>query len=755
MFRSKPISESKKLSRPEENTAIRRRAAQLLNEGLVLHRKGDLIKAKTLYESALHELPDYVDALILLGVLETQSKDYLAAAAMIEHAIKINPNSATAYYNYGISLIGLGRLQDAIVNYDKAIFLKPNFVEAYSNRGNALRALNRFNDAIASYDMAIAIKPDYPEAHNNRGITLKLLNRLSEAISSYDEAIVLKRDYAEAYNNRGNTFAELGQFDMAIENYDAAIALNPRYADAYLNRANVLLKLHRFNDVLINCDVAIARGLEGSDLHNFRGIALAALSNFSDALSSYNKAIELRPHGAEAYNNRGLALAALNQFDQALASYNVSLSIKPHYAEAFNNRGNLFLSMNIYGKALDDFNIAIALKTGYADAYNNRGNSFLALNQPLEAVNNYDKAIALKPNFADAYNNRGLALVEEMQMLDAIASFEMAICINTDFADAYWNKALALLTVGNFREGWELYEWRWKKNDTVANRLNFSAPLWLGREPLNQKTILLHSEQGLGDTIQFCRYVKLVKALGARVILLVPKPLMRLLEGLSDVDVVLGQGSTLPKFDYYCPLMSLPFAFKTSLETVPCHFPYLTISENKVNEWKAYIGNSGFKIAICWQGKAEGRVDIGKSFRIDLFEGISKIKGVRLISLQKNFGVAQLDELPAGMKVERLPSNFDENDNAFIDSAAVMHCVDLIITNDTSLTHLGGALGLKTWLPLKYVPDWRWMLHRNDSPWYPNHRLFRQKKPDAWDEVFEEMKNQLNSQLSLKLDFNQ
>ena len=300
--------------------------------------------------------------------------------------------------------------------------------------------------------------------------------------------------------------------------------------------------------------------------------------------------------------------------------------------------------------------------------------------------------------------------------------------------------------------GFNEYEWRWKSEDIEkqAEKRTFTQPLWLGKESLHNKTILLYSEQGLGDTIQFCRYAMLVAELGAKVILEVQKPLVNLLQNLTGVSQLVEKGSALPEFDYQCPLLSLPLAFKTVIESIPNQIPYIHSGADKEDKWREHIGETGFKIAICWQGSTQGKVDVGRSFPVSLFERLAKIDGVRLISLQKNEGIEQLKNLPIGMKVETLPDDFDGVENAFLDSAAVMKCVDLVITSDTALTHLAGALGVKTWLPIKYVPDWRWMLDRSDSPWYLNHRLFRQATRNDWTTVFKEMETELKSLISTK-----
>ena len=368
-----------------------------------------------------------------------------------------------------------------------------------------------------------------------------------------------------------------------------------------------------------------------------------------------------------------------------------------------------------------------------------------------EAISSYDRAIEIKPDYAEAYYNRGNAFQELKCVEEAISNYDRAIEIKPDYAEAHWNKSYQLLLKGDLITGWEFHEWRWKVDSHLSQNRNFSQPLWLGADDIAGKTILLHAEQGLGDTIQFCRYAKLVKERGASLLLEVPKALLGLLSGLEGVDQFVEKGKALPSFDYHCPLMSLPLAFNTTLASIPNNIPYIHSNINNQNKWQEQIGGAGFKVAICWQGSTKGKVDVGRSFPVSLFEGLAQIDSVRLISLQKNEGVEQLKNLPVGMIVETLPDDFDSGESAFLDSAAVMKCMDLVITSDTALTHLAGALGVKTWLPLKYVPDWRWMLERSDCPWYPNHRLFRQKTSDDWISVFMEMETELKYLVSTKL----
>ena len=490
-----------------------------------------------------------------------------------------------------------------------------------------------------------------------------------------------------------------------------------------------------------------------SYLHFNIAKAFSTIGEDEKALKYHLNATKLNPSDQQGWLNYGISLLNLDRVNEALDIFNKVIDLNPQYAEAWTNRVVALQKLQLYEEALFSLDEALRINPLLAEAHSNRGNVLKDLKRIEESLSNYDRAIEIRPDYADAHYNRGLALLELKRSEEAMACFEKAIEIMPDFPKAHFMKSMNLLMVGQFDQGWKLYEWRWKSENNekpeFKNR-TFSKPLWLGADDIAGKTILLHAEQGLGDTIQFCRYAKNVKERGARLLLEVPKALLGLLSGLEGVDQFVEKGKALPSFDYHCPLMSLPLAFNTTLESIPNKIPYIHSNINIQNKWQERIGEAGFKVAICWQGSTKGKVDVGRSFPVSLFEGLAQIDGVRLISLQKNEGVEQLRNLPVGMFVETLPDEFDSGESAFLDSAAVMKCMDLVITSDTALTHLAGALGVKTWLLLKYVPDWRWMLDRSDSPWYPNHRLFRQKTSDDWISVFTEMENELKSLLSTK-----
>lgn len=359
------------------------------------------------------------------------------------------------------------------------------------------------------------------------------------------------------------------------------------------------------------------------------------------------------------------------------------------------------------------------------------------------AIASFNRAISLKPDYAEAYSNRGIALQECKQMEAAIACFDYAIALKPDYADAYWNKSLVLLLGGNFLDGWELYEWRWLRRAFRLSKPQFSKPLWLGNGSLEGKTILLHAEQGFGDTLQFCRYAKLVAALGARVLLSVPRPLMPLLKRLEGVDALLEEGGSPPAHDYHCPLMSLPLAFKSTLETIPAPSAYLYSDPDKVSRWADRLGGKTRpRVGLVWSGRPDHNNDHNRSLSLaeltayldDRFE---------YVSLQKEVRAADQRSLE---RAENL-RHFGEELSDFADTAALCELMDVVVSVDTSVAHLSAGLGRATWVMLPHVPDWRWLLDRGDSPWYPSARLFRQAKGGDWERPLARMRSDLSALL--------
>ena len=462
-----------------------------------------------------------------------------------------------------------------------------------------------------------------------------------------------------------------------------------------------------------------------------------------EELARLDKAIACDPSSVDAFIDRGTILHKVRRFREAVESFDEAIAITPDNAGAFHKRGHALRDMNRLDEALASYDRAIALRPNFAHAWTDRGTVLLLLMRLQEAKASFDRAIALKPDFAEAYNNRGTALHYLKRLDEAVASFNQAIEIRNGFANAIFNRGVSRLLDGNFREGWADYEWRWKTKAFRTIPDAFNAKCWRG-EKLAGRSIVVHArEQGLGDVIQFARYLPLLVGRHAKVTFVCPANLVRLLRSLlSGVEVVTSPGVE-QSFDFHCPLMSLPFGFGTDISSIPNAVPYLAAEKGLANRWKEQLGDHGFKIGIGWHIGASH--DWSRSIPLAEFVPLANLPNVRLISLQKNYGLDQLAGLPVGTRVEMLGNDFDNGPDAFVDTAAVMEGLDLIITADTSIAHVAGALGRPTWVGLKNVPDWRWLLDRGDSPWYPSARLFRQKTDGDWKFVFSEIEQELRS----------
>ena len=449
---------------------------------------------------------------------------------------------------------------------------------------------------------------------------------------------------------------------------------------------------------------------------------------------------------AEHHYNRGLAFRAEGRLDAALASFDAAIARNPFYAQAFNVRGGILHALKRFDEALVSFDKAIGLKPHDASAFSNRGITLTALGRLEAALASYDRAIALDPTFAEAYNNRGNLLTALKRLDEALASYDKAILLKPDFADAFKNRAQLKLLTGRFEEGWHDYEWRFDAHGFPDKPPAFEAPTWNG-EDLSGRHIVVSDEQGMGDTIQFARYLLLLVRKNAEVTFVTEAKLVRLLHSLPEKIRIVRQIRGDTRFDFQCALMSLPLRFRTDLSSIPNAVPYLESERSLIAQWRERIGSPGFKIGIAWQGSPINKTDAGRSIPLEQFVPSARVPGVRLISLQKHFATGQLAQLPGDVGIQTL-NDLDEGPDAFIDTAAVMANLDLIVTCDTSIAHLAGALGRPVWVALKHVPDWRWMLDKEDSPWYPTMRLFRQQTAGDWAPVFASIEQEIRAKMT-------
>ena len=720
--------------------AAEARAHRLYMEGLTLHHQGQLEQAAAAYEQVLRLVPRHVEALHHVGIIAFQEGNYELAAGFIRSALAQNGDMPGAWCDLGNALKELGRFADALDCYERAIALQPDDADAHYNLGVTLQAMGRHEDAAASYARALERNPDDPQANNNLGVVQKELKQYAAALLSCERAIELFPDYQEAHNNRGNVLREMGDFAAAVMAFDRALALNPRFADAHCNRGIALQGLQRAQDALDSYERALRINPDLAEAYLNRAIALHGLKRFDEALEDAQRAIKLRPDYAEAYAWLAEILQAMNQHEAAVKGYEVALRLGRPTAELHERHSAALKEIRRFGDALAAIDHALALKD-YATGHVNRGNVLLDMDRLEDALAAYERGAVLMPDHATAHNNRGLVLGEMGRDEEALAAYETALGHDPEFGLAHWNRALFHLTAGNLREGLRGYEWRWKTPTlgVYKEKRDFAQPLWLGQEDLAGKTILLYAEQGLGDSLQMIRYVERVAALGARIVLELQPALVRLLGGLPGVAEIITKDDPQPAFDFQCPLMSLPLAFGTELDSIPAPQRYLVSDAARVAEWEATLGpKTGLRIGLVWSGSTIHKGDHRRSLALADFAALLP-EGADLVSLQKEVRAADQPVLDAMPQLRHFGPQLGD----MADTAALCELMDVVVAVDTSVAHLAAALGKPVWLLLPVNADWRWLRDGATSPWYPSMRLYRQQVQGDWAPVLAAIKSDL------------
>jgi tetratricopeptide (TPR) repeat protein len=634
-----------------------------------------------------------------------------------------------------------GRLEEAVGLYDFALRLWPGRADAHANRSVALNGLRRFEEARAACDAAIRLEPELFEAHYNRAHAEIGLGRPEAGLADLDRALRIRPRSVEAHCDRSVMLQSLGEPEKALAACDLALRIRPDFLIAHNNRAAALQALGRWGESLAACEAALRLSPSSFAANANRAEAFWRLGCFDEALVAADAAITIAPDAAEGQMHRGNALGGLGRSAESLAAYDAAIRLRPRFARAHANRGAALMDLGETRAALAAFDEAARLDPKDALTHSNRSAALMDLGDPEASLNASEAALALEPRHGGALNNHANALKELARFDEAEAVFAAAASANPSDSKIAYNCSLLHLLRGDFAAGWPGYESRWDVKGAPARRLQAPFPVWR-REDLAGKSIIVYDEQGYGDAIQFARYLTPLLDLGARVTVLARQNLWRL---LGSVDRRLSFVAACPceaEFDYQSALLSLPATLGVTLTTMVAEPAYLSADPARVRTWGERLGAHGFRVGIAWQGH-RSKIDIGRSFPLAELSGLSKAPGVRLVSLQKNKGVEQLRDLPEGMIVETLGDDFDAGPDAFLDAAAVIENLDLVITSDTAIAHLAGALGRPVWVALRHVPDWRWLTNRADSPWYPSMRLFRQRERGRWKGVFGAMERAL------------
>jgi tetratricopeptide (TPR) repeat protein len=582
---------------------------------------------------------------------------------------------------------------------------------------------------------ALTDSPDAAVLSNHAGV-LRQLGRIEEALQRYGQALALQPLNAQTHYNRGLLLRQVQRLDEAIGCFERAAQIEPGYAEAHYYLGLALLSKQLPEPALVSLGRAVALRPDDADYHFNRALALQQLQQVEEASASYRRALSLRPGFTEAHYNLGAIQLQLQRYDEALASFEHTVKLAPDYADGHSKRALMLLQLRRFPEAVAGFDRALQLDPECVEAHSNRGVTLLRMSRFEEAESSYRQALSIDPKCANVHVNIGVLCYDRNQPQAAIAHYTRAIELSPDFSTAYLNRAHAYLLAGEFTPGWADFEWRWKISEgPLASDTRFCGrPLWLGDEPIAGRSILLHAEQGLGDTLQFCRYVRQVVERGGRVLLEVPGSLVTLMRCLPGVERVFGAGEPLPAFDLHCPLLSLPLAFRTTLTMIPTSVPYLRCDTDRVRAWESRLGERRkLRVGLVWSGGT--RPGQPECWTINAQRNLPPAslaslphEAIEFFSLQKGESAQEQWQGPPLRDFTHLLTDFSE-------TAALIENLDLVISVDTSTAHLAGALGKPVWILNRFNTCWRWLLDRSDSPWYPSARIYRQTSPGDWDEV--------------------
>jgi tetratricopeptide (TPR) repeat protein len=539
-------------------------------------------------------------------------------------------------------------------------------------------------------------------------------------------------DASQAYE-QAVRYHQAGHLAQAEALYGQILQAEPRHANVLCNLGVLRHGQGRLEEAAAFYRQALVNNPNHVDAQNNLGAALKDLGKPGEAIFAYRQTLRLNPNYADAHNNLGVVLRETGQVDEAIDSFQRALALIPRHAYALNNLGVALQEKNRLDEAIERHRQALAINPNYAEALNSLGYALYAQGQADEAMRCYRQALQINPRHAEAHNNLGIALFEQGRFAEAEESYRQTLVCDTSHKLARWNRSMLRLLQGDLAGGWPDYEFRWSQPGLAPR--SFQQARWDGA-PLAGKTVLVHAEQGLGDAIQFVRYLPLVKERGGRVIFECHRPLYDLVHGMAGVDQVIRVGDPWPEHDAQIALVSLPGLFGTTLATIPANVPYLLADPERVKRWreaiKAAVGiDARLKVGIVWQGNPKNPKDHLRSLPLKCFEPLAKVAGVKLLSLQVGAGTEQI----AACQFPIIDLGRDFDPESLADLAAALVNLDLVVTVESGVAHLAGALAVPTWTLLRFVPDWRWLLERSDSPWYPTMRLYRQKERGEWAEV--------------------
>jgi tetratricopeptide (TPR) repeat protein len=631
-----------------------------------------------------------------------RSGDLARAEPLYRAILRDDPYHVNALQLLGLVLYQTGRVEEAIRCLRQALQLNPGFAEVHNNLSNILTAQGRLDEAIAGFREAIRLKPAYAEAHNNLGAALQQLGRFAEADACFREALRLRPDYAEARANLAS--------------------LPLPYAGG------------QSSEVAKASELSQAGGaLDQAEHWNNQGIAQHNQGRWDDAAACFLEAIRQRPTFAQAHSNLGVVLLKQGKLREALASCEQAVRLDPAFADGHNNVGVARQRLGDVEAAAAAYERAIRLRPDYAEAHNNLGCMYERLERFEEAAASFHEALHLRPDYADAQKNLGVLAKAQGRLDEAAEIYRAVLRRHPRHAETHAALGMLHLLRGDFRLGGPEYEWRLRCESFRPPQIaELRTPAWEGAS-LEGRTIFLCPEQGQGDTLQFIRYAALIKARGATVVAGCAPELHELLSTCAGIDYLVKELPPPIPCDCHAMLLSLPRLLGTTLQTIPSQVPYLAASPEKREFWRReFAGKGRMKIGIAWQGNPQNGINRQRSVWLEQFEPLAQVPGVTLFSLQKGPAADPLPPVAARLGLIDLAPRLV----TWADTAAAICELDLTVSIDTAVAHLAGAVAAPVWVPLHHVPDWRWLMDREDCPWYPTMRLYRQSRPGEWESVF-------------------
>jgi tetratricopeptide (TPR) repeat protein len=655
--------------------------------------------------------PSPVLALFNEGVDHLADGDLDEAARLFGEALAVDADFPDACYNLALTRHRQGRLDDAVNLYWRVVGLAPGFAETHTNLGAALQALDRPFEALACFRRAVELDPADPDKRINLGDQLRGMRRPAEAVEAFQPVLALRPSDAGALMGIGAALLDQGQAQEALQFLESAIEQRHDLSAAHANRSIALRDLSRAEEALRAAELAAAFRPDNTRTLMVLGDACLELGYVERAIEAYSAATMPGPDEAQAHHKLGLALTQRDRLEEARDHLEQALALLPEDAVLIAHMGN------------------VAAKQQRID----------------EALGLYHRAIGLDPKLSIAWANMGI-LFHDMQCFDdALDCYAQVRAISKDRAVADYNESATRLVLGQLEAGFRLYEARAWIGRLAGRQWNYPQPQWDGRADPAGTTILAHAEQGIGDTLQFCRYLPLLADRGAHVVARMQKPVASLIATIDPRVEVIDDDRSLPSFDWHVPLLSLPFAFKTTLETIPRRIPYLTVPAEPRERWRAALPKGAVRrVGLAWAGNPSHQNDAQRSIPFQLLLPLLDRRDIAFVSVQKT--VNERDR--AAYESARTLYRCGESLLDFGDTAGLISQLDLVISVDTSVAHLTGALGLPVWVLVTWAPEWRWLLERPDSPWYPTARLFRQPAQGDWEGVVEAVGRALDTEFT-------